>query len=354
LIVEARTIGGRVQACPPFAANPFKRARTTTLGRHLNDLPSNNPSQEQLAGGLPRSGTMRVRLTANVPASYPEPGCCIYCGAEDHLSEEHIIADALGGRLTIPRASCADCADITSALELRVIRGLYGDARAAIGMKRGHGRRWPKKFPVQIDRSVSWKNLTVTKTPYTELEKFDVAEVEAIDHPGAMVCPILNEPAGFLTGNLDHHKRTFKIAVAYPDGFKERLSRLGGGAVIGGYRPDREDFGRFLAKIAHSFAVGLFGIGSFIPVLTPLIRGEGDLTDIWRYVGAPVDQIPIVETNHLHVLSPIDASNARGRLLIVRIRLFASNKLPAYDVIVGIATRATLPISSWGTVEGAH
>jgi hypothetical protein len=34
--------------------------------------------------------------------------------------------------------------------------------------------------------------------------------------------------------------------------------------------------------------------------------------------------------------------------------LFASNKLPAYDVIVGIATRATLPISSWGPVEAAN
>src|SRR3712207_705268 len=46
-------------------------------------------------------------------------GCCIYCGATNELTDEHVIPLALAGNIIVPDASCRACAAITSDFERR-------------------------------------------------------------------------------------------------------------------------------------------------------------------------------------------------------------------------------------------
>jgi HNH endonuclease len=284
---------------------------------------------------------MRMRRIINRPISFSKPGCCIYCGAEGELHDEHIIPAAIGGRLRLPEASCRECEQKTHAFEGKVIRGFYGDARAFLGMRRGNRRKWPNKFIVRVDRSSSPKSITVTSGD--DLRKFEPVEIDLRDHPGTIVCPIF-DVAGIFSG-VEFKKRQFKIALAHPDGFVERITKFGGNVLICGPRPNLNDIARFLAKIAHSFAVASFGIGSFIPLLTPGIRGEGDLRELWLYIGGQLPNVELDKTGDvLHFLTPIECKLQSGQtLLLVRISLFAADKLPTYDVVVGLATLATPP-----------
>ena len=60
-------------------------------------------------------------------------GQCIYCGKSGiELSNEHIVAYALGGDFVLPKASCLDCARVTGAIEQAVLRKLLGTMRSSL------------------------------------------------------------------------------------------------------------------------------------------------------------------------------------------------------------------------------
>jgi len=72
---------------------------------------------------------------------YPPVNRCIYCGSQEDLSKEHILPYALGGRLVLPRASCSRHRDLTSEIERKVARGMYGDYRDSEGIQTRHRKR---------------------------------------------------------------------------------------------------------------------------------------------------------------------------------------------------------------------
>ena len=124
----------------------------------------------------------KVRTRSQV---YPSLDRCIYCesdGAPDGLRDEHIVPDALGGRLIIKKASCHDCEKETHAFEGRVISHLYGDTRAHIGMRRGKKRKWPEKFAVRTTRTTGPEEI----------------EVSLDEHPGTMFAMKLTPSGIFL------------------------------------------------------------------------------------------------------------------------------------------------------------
>src|SRR5690242_17064212 len=95
--------------------------------------------------------TAPLKSVTNRPLRFNNgPGCCIYCGSagDPNLRDEHIIPDAISGRIKYRKASCAECAVKTGAVEGRVVSRLFGYARAYMMLKRGHRRKWPEKFPV--------------------------------------------------------------------------------------------------------------------------------------------------------------------------------------------------------------
>jgi hypothetical protein len=102
------------------------------------------------------------------------------------------------------------------------------------------------------------------------------------------------------------------------------------------------DFGRFLAKIAHSYAVAKLGVGMFIPFLTRAVRNEYPM-NLSHYVGGQVSQYKPKGMVALHDLSIglCSAPAFKSELIFVNVRLFAPFSLPSYEIIVGQATRAT-------------
>jgi hypothetical protein len=92
-------------------------------------------------------------------------------------------------------------------------------------------------------------------------------------------------------------------------------------------------FARFIAKIAHGYAVAFLGPDSFEPSLVPSILGTSD--EVGRWVGSPsgsmFDQNDI-QGHRIRV--GIDSS---GQAVIAAIQLFADSGAPEYFVIAGRA-----------------
>jgi hypothetical protein len=274
------------------------------------------------------------------------PGCCIYCGSlgDPDLQMEHVIPESLGGKIKFPKASCRECAEKTSAFEGRVVSRLYGDSRALLGMRRGKGRKWPDTFQVYTkpatDRTRSILTLSEKRDSYLP------QQVSSAQLPGAIFLvklPLAGIVRGVQLDDKNFPIESFSVASATPD-MIDRLRQFRSEVLLGGGL-NTEDFARFLAKIAHSYAAAVLGIGTFIPFLTKAIRGERPMY-LSHYVGCSTPAVPIQPTDHLHVLQEglCEISGGR-RLVFVRVRLFAAPKIfPAYDVAVGEATRAT-PLS---------
>jgi hypothetical protein len=60
---------------------------------------------------------------------------CIYCGAVEGLTDEHIIPYSLNGDYVLQQASCLACCDITSRFEQEVTRNFLRPMRAYFGLK---------------------------------------------------------------------------------------------------------------------------------------------------------------------------------------------------------------------------
>jgi hypothetical protein len=283
--------------------------------------------------------------------TYDPPGCCIYCGSpgDPDLHDEHIIPDAIGGRYRILKASCHECERKTHSVEGRVVSRLYGDSRAFLGMRRGHRRKWPKTFKVHVQPSEPLSiGMGLRLKPHENIDDFELKEIDPADHPSPMVSLNL-PPAGLIarTEPDDTNFRATSLNIAMPEDGLERLKRIGPGRVLlgGAGRLPHDDFGRFLAKIAHSFAVAYLGIGTFIPFLTRAIRNQRPMY-LSHYVGGAMANTPVEPTDHLHTLQAgILQFDSGERFVQTRVRLFAVDQFPVYDVIVGTATEATPPLS---------
>ncbi len=189
-------------------------------------------------------------------------GLCIYCGKTEGLTEEHVVPFALGGNLILPNASCTKCNNITSAFELRVLRGFMGDARVAGEFPTRH----PKDRPTTIQIGIKRKG------------RFEPVSIPASEALGVIQLPKF-ERAAFLAGKPP--VKGINIIGVETIGFgkspKEVASALRVKALQTTAEIDAFAFVRMLAKIGYSFAVA--NIGPYplneVPLL-PLIRGTAD------------------------------------------------------------------------------
>ncbi|MGY3689980.1 hypothetical protein ACVIGA_000060 [Bradyrhizobium sp. USDA 3240] len=286
-----------------------------------------------------------LKRVVSIPITYSPVGRCIYCGSlgDPDLHDEHIIPDAIGGRYLLPKSTCNQCAKETHAFEGRVINRLYGDARAYLNMRRGHRRKWPKTFTILV-KSADNPTVGTRLELHESLDDFTRKEIPIGDHPSPMISPNLY-PAGFFFRQPmdDGHFRLESLNIAAPPDFIERVKRVAGKGnkvILGGAKSlSGDDFGRFIAKIAHSYAVATLGIGSFEPFLTNAIRNVRPMY-LSHYVGSALDQVPVLPTDHQHVLTagyaqPIGTGE---KIACARVRLFAVDGFPAYDVAVGAVT----------------
>lgn len=263
---------------------------------------------------------------------YPGIGRCIYCGSADGpLTDEHIIPEAIGGRLILEAASCAACANETHAFEghacdtCRPIRRQLGFPSKTKGRK-ARDRAAAEKFILDLDgRRV--------KVPVDEFPGLFVHLVYPL--PGILLgSPVEDRP---LVGGIH--------AIEVMPGFGRRLDavrqkyKANKVSIVGvdkSNRTDKEDTGRMLAKIAHAYAVAELGPDAFTPSIGGIIRGDQPF-NLPHYVGSQAQTTEAA--TDLHEIS-IDTSGVdRGRYVVVRVRLFASFKGPGHYVVVGERSR---------------
>jgi hypothetical protein len=123
------------------------------------------------------------------------------------------------------------------------------------------------------------------------------------------------------------------------EGFGEKLNRLkakyrANSIGIMGIEPrgrgEEDDYGRMLAKIAHSYAAAELGCGNFHPFLVHIIRGVKPYY-LPHFIGSGIGKEP--PFTDLHQIELTDV--AGESFVVVKIRLFANRDTPTHYVVVG-------------------
>jgi hypothetical protein len=173
--------------------------------------------------------------------TFPPINRCIYCGtAIEALSDEHILAYALGGTLILPKASCAKCANVTKKIEQVCARRIFGAYRIKTGMP----TRRPKERPSHLRLDVV--------TIQGEVSPIHIA---ATDHPAPLALLVWGPPAVFQSGVPGAYIPA-GVRIHFPDSeaMRHRLTATDAKGISINFR-DTRFFARILAKIAYSFAV---------------------------------------------------------------------------------------------------
>jgi hypothetical protein len=250
---------------------------------------------------------------------------CIYCGSQERLSDEHIIPYGLSGDLVLKKASCHECAKSTSQLEQQLLRGHWWSYRQFLGLK---SRRSQENLP----------NLTVTVKH--ELKGNRAAELPLIKNTVAIIFDF--DPPSILNGEIrsdipNAPRAYMKLLGPFPDSvlmngepYKLALDEQ----LEIPINFDASELCRFLAKIAHSYAISKRGLHIcekyFLPEIV-LGKVEGALT----YVGCARSPFLVGKLPGSGIHALMDRIN--GSFLTVYIQLFrdAGDPPPIYEVVVG-------------------
>jgi hypothetical protein len=271
---------------------------------------------------------------------YAPVGRCVYCGTTDPpLGDEHIIPEGMGGTLILPEASCAgpgSCADKTSAFERSLQRDMYPAVRAywkLYGKRRKPTR--PTAFPVRYESETG---------P-------DVA-VPIEDYPLNIFLPILPAPGMIASRPLDPDLPTLTAEDFWS--YKSTESEKRATGLIASTGASRiaiaqtfvfTDFLKFLAKVAHCYAISYFGPNVIdTSILRKLILApkgahtQGALQLIGcAYEGSSGELVTSTANNgeaYTLGLRFVDFENGTRRALVAEIHLFAHTNAPVYEVIV--------------------
>jgi hypothetical protein len=251
-------------------------------------------------------------------------GKCIYCGAIDNLTDEHVLPYAMGGQLVLKESSCTQCARVTGALEQRLLRGHWWPYRKKLGLR--------SRNPDAADDLQTIKILKANgealsaKAP---LDDFVIAVFFEFEPPSILEGrQVVGEPSGQAKiKKLDDQSTEVLI-----NGDAYRL--LQGDKIEFPAKLDAGDVTRFLAKVAHGYAISKEGLGAFEEFYLPkFILGKTD--GIQTYVGGYVstiltEKLPGGGHNRMMV-------RRRGDLVSVCVQLFIDkhDPPPIYEIIVG-------------------
>lgn len=258
-------------------------------------------------------------------------GACIYCGADCALSDEHVIPFSLDGNIALVKASCPACAKETARFEGSVARSIFGNIRMRYGFPTRRKKERLDKLPLTIER-----NGTI-----------ETIEVPITEHPA--VTPIIYlEPCGILSGYSGPERPVRVRALANPGVTPESF---GADSFHIEIKPSIHEFRRFLAKVAHCFAVLCLGRDGFTPWLPPLIlTGEGDTEAlIGGDVAFPESSTRPDRSNVHQMMMRVYETKTHGSVCVAHLALFANwfpeeapERMPAYHVAVGAANAASL------------
>ena len=241
----------------------------------------------------------------------------MYCGDQSGLTREHIVPHGLNGNLVLPESSCVKCAEVTSKVELSVLRDTFGMLREKHGIK---SRKRTKRPP--FERSIEILGASSESFP---LSASQLPSLIALPHWGSESLywfPLLKQPE-----LLD------QVIFRQPEGEIEQLSQLAYNRhfKLPKVALDRQKFAAFFAKIALGFAYASFG---GLPVKSDLSQIVLMESSKFRHrIGSELEPS---EGQYLWkvALALVDLPNG-SRWLGSQISLFTPFQTPTYLVLIG-------------------
>lgn len=281
-----------------------------------------------------KSGTVN-NIVAQNRTTLSESPACIYCGDDaEPRTEEHIIPLALDGPYVIPKASCPRCQRIINEeIENKILNpytGMFGPLRLRLSLrsrtasrKRGRCATHPASLTLTaVRQDGKRRKLSI---PYKDIPTF-IPGILTNNDP-----PILT---GKPLGEIQHWRRWRTDEAAK---YAAPTEILEGFCVTDHILP-----ARFIAKIAHGFAVAEYGC-DFEPFLPPVILGKEP--NPYHYIGShvrPKEDQPF--DGYLHKIRV--ERNWKQNKIIVKVRLFSAFEGLEYTVVVGKPYWTTL-IRPW-------
>jgi hypothetical protein len=249
-------------------------------------------------------------------------GECIYCGDTQDLTDEHIIPLALGGTLILPDSSCKKCAAMTSAIELKVLRGFMYDARVIGNFPSRRKKLWPK----------TWRMRLLTRGHDVVEHDLPLQEASAL-----LMLPTLTR-ASILNNQPPTHG--VNIVGIETIRFGKNIETLLRDRDVSGMEVTAQiqatEFAQLLAKIAYSYHVATQGL--FPRDQTPLlrlIRSESDDGGSW--VGSNNYSLQIEAQGHTHALgSYFFRTTEQDQNVVIQVKLFSNTGATGYEVATRI------------------
>lgn len=245
---------------------------------------------------------------------------CIYCKRSGlKLTDEHIVPFFLGGAHVICKASCDNCAKITSKFERDVARGIWGDARNSYNAP-SRRKKKRKKYIFLEDRYNPEKKL---KIPFNE-------------YPAPMIFYQMNA-AGILLGHSEEidHSRNWKLKAIVDENKLQDFERKYPGQLTAKFKHAPDSFARLIAKIGYGQILCSLDPDDFNPICLPYILGKR--TNLSYVVGGRYS-IPEPKVGIGYELTSHSFGTSNKLLIIAEVRLIADNHTPIYHVVVGNVT----------------
>jgi hypothetical protein len=270
-----------------------------------------------------------ITLARSPDLDMPMQGRCIYCRKEPpdvQLTREHIIPDGIGGNLVLPDGSCRECANIFKEFEGPVMTTSFGMARDSMRLRskkrRGRARRHRTTYA-----TLDHEGRRGTEE-YYPINPFMPSLVVTAGH---------NVRARILTGETGP---VAPIAVSMCTLRSDNIPHSRTIAAL----IDPAGMARFVAKIAHCYAVAAFGIDGFLPYLVDFIKGPGSK---YTYTNPHlIGSVPRqVDPSALHKISvrvveqigsqlPMMPAHKK-QLVVVTLSLFCPYDVPDYEIVAG-------------------
>lgn len=256
--------------------------------------------------------------------SVPNEKACIYCFKTGLLEDEHVMPFGLGGRTVFKKASCRACATETGRLEQRLLRGQWWPYREYIGIATRSGS-YPKYRPAYVLPIVGEKlpvQVLTDEVPFVVLFDFDSPSIllgqlrtESPAAKQAFMIQIKEGPKRVLENGRMRDLLPWE-KVEYPINF------------------DSHDVLRFIAKVAHSYALHKRGPSACTEYFLPsIILGKTD--GALSYVGGCSTELlkPKLPGKELHELYEREVNG----YLVVNIQLFCNVGIeqPIFEAVVG-------------------
>jgi hypothetical protein len=237
--------------------------------------------------------------------------CCMYCLATGvPRTEEHLIPQALGGRLSLRDAVCEACRRITGRHEHLTLEREFSVPKTLLALKRRRARgKGPSRLPAVAVAGADGPSTTLTADTFPRhfrLPAFEPAGLLAgVDRTNA--APAIDFVACHL--NLGTPSRQ-AVALSLP-------------------LDDPHAYAYSIAKWAYALAVADRGLDCCnTQAIRALILGQRE--DAFAFVGTPLPRAS-ASRKWLHDF----AVHADGPWLTVTLALFASAGMTPYEVVIG-------------------